>query len=80
MTLSTMAAPIDFAAKRLQKLVFLVTSLGVFIASLDLSIVNVAFPSLQRSFPGDSTAALAWVITGYSITYGSLLVYCRSYR
>ena len=43
-------------------------------ASLDLSIVNVAFPALERSFPHDSRATLAWVITGYSIVFGSLLV------
>ena len=42
--------------------------------SLDLSIVNVAFPALEKSFSHDSTAILAWVITAYSITYGSLLV------
>jgi EmrB/QacA subfamily drug resistance transporter len=61
-------------ANRVRTLVFLVTSLGAFMGSLDLSIVNVAFPALERSFSGDSTAALAWVITAYSITYGSLLV------
>ena len=43
-------------------------------ASLDLSIVNIAFPALERSFPLESKAALAWVITGYSIVFGSLLV------
>ena len=43
-------------------------------ASLDLSIVNIAFPAMQRSFPHDPRAALAWVITGYSIVFGSLLV------
>ena len=52
----------------------MVTALGAFMASLDLSIVNVAFPALERSFPHDSRAALAWVITGYSIVFGSLLV------
>src|SRR5271155_1746358 len=56
------------------KLVFIVTALGAFMASLDLSIVNVAFPALERSFPHDSRASLAWVITGYSIVFGSLLV------
>lgn len=54
--------------------IFAVTALGAFMASLDLSIVNVAFPALERSFPRDSKAALAWVITGYSIVFGSLLV------
>jgi EmrB/QacA subfamily drug resistance transporter len=56
------------------KTVFVVTALGAFMASLDLSIVNVAFPALERSFPGDSRATLAWVITGYSIVFGALLV------
>lgn len=54
--------------------VFFVTALGAFIASLDLSIVNVAFPALERSFPHDTRAALAWVITGYAIVFASLLV------
>ena len=57
-----------------RKLVFAVTALGAFMASLDLSIVNVAFPALERTFSGDSRASLAWVITGYSIVFGALLV------
>ncbi len=59
---------------RRRGLVFVVTALGAFMASLDLSIVNVAFPALERSFPHDSRASLAWVITGYSIVFASLLV------
>lgn len=54
--------------------IFVVTALGAFMASLDLSIVNITFPALERSFPHDSQASLAWVITGYSIVFGSLLV------
>ena len=57
-----------------QRTIFAVTALGAFMASLDLSIVNVAFPALQHSFPHDSRATLAWVITGYGIVFGSLLV------
>ena len=57
-----------------QRTVFVVTALGAFMASLDLSIVNVAFPALEHSFPHDSRATLAWVITGYGIVFGSLLV------
>jgi MFS family permease len=74
MTELTSAAAGTSKVIRLRTLVFLVTSLGAFMGSLDLSIVNVAFPALERSFSGDTTAALAWVITAYSITYGSLLV------
>ncbi len=54
--------------------VFTVTALGAFMASLDLSIVNVAFPALERAFPHDARASLAWVVTGYSIVFGALLV------
>ena len=43
-------------------------------ASLDLSIVNVAFPALERAFAHDTRASLSWVLTGYSIIFGSLLV------
>jgi EmrB/QacA subfamily drug resistance transporter len=57
-----------------RRVVFGVTALGAFMASLDLSIVNVAFPALQRSFPYDSRATLAWVITAYTIVFASLLV------
>lgn len=54
--------------------VFVVTALGAFMGSLDLSIVNVAFPALERSFPRVPEASLSWVITAYSIVFGSLLV------
>jgi EmrB/QacA subfamily drug resistance transporter len=63
---------VERAARR--RAVFLVTAMGAFMASLDLSIVNVAFPALERTFAADSRATLAWVITGYSIVFGSLLV------
>jgi EmrB/QacA subfamily drug resistance transporter len=62
------------AAVSRARTIFLVTALGAFMASLDLSIVNVAFPALERAFTHDSRASLAWVITGYSIVFGSLLV------
>jgi EmrB/QacA subfamily drug resistance transporter len=55
-------------------LVFAVTALGAFMAALDLSIVNVAFPDLEASYPSASQASLAWVITAYVIVFGALLV------
>src|SRR5205823_4173867 len=54
--------------------VFAVTALGSFMAALDLSIVNVAFPDLEASYPNASQASLAWVITAYAIVFGALLV------
>lgn len=53
---------------------FVVTALGTFMASLDLSIVNVAFPDIEASYPTASSAALSWIITAYSIVFGALLV------
>jgi EmrB/QacA subfamily drug resistance transporter len=54
--------------------VFAVTVLGAFIVALDLSIVNVAFPSMEASFPETSTATLSWVLTAYSVVFGALLL------
>ncbi|HEY5097194.1 MAG TPA: DHA2 family efflux MFS transporter permease subunit [Acidimicrobiales bacterium] len=73
---SKMAATDTVAARTTsrQRTIFAVTALGAFMASLDLSVVNVAFPALERSFPLESRATLAWVITGYGIVFGSLLV------
>jgi EmrB/QacA subfamily drug resistance transporter len=70
----TSSGPDRPAHRRGLALVFAITALGAFMASLDLSIVNVAFPALERSFRGDSAASLAWVITGYAIVFGALLV------
>ncbi|MCY3637258.1 MAG: DHA2 family efflux MFS transporter permease subunit [bacterium] len=46
---------------------------AAFMVVLDVSIVSVAFPSIQKSL-GASNAALSWIVSGYSITVGSLLL------
>lgn len=53
---------------------FAVSATAAFIAALDLAIVNVAFAEIARSFPGVSRATISWVVTSYSIVFGSLLV------
>lgn len=40
---------------------------------LDFSIVNVALPSIEREL-GVSTAVAQWVVTGYAIAFGGLLI------
>ncbi|MHB1905677.1 MAG: DHA2 family efflux MFS transporter permease subunit [Acidimicrobiales bacterium] len=76
MTGSSGKCTVDFVAadRANRRAVFIVTALGAFMASLDLSIVNVAFPALERAFSHDTRASLAWVVTGYSIVFGALLV------
>ena len=54
--------------------VFAVTVAAAFMVALDLSIVNVAFPSIRRSFPDVSTATLSWVLAAYSVVFGALLL------
>ena len=54
--------------------VFVVTVAAAFMVALDLSIVNVAFPSIGASFPDASPATLSWVLTAYSVVFGALLL------
>jgi EmrB/QacA subfamily drug resistance transporter len=42
---------------------------GMFMSILDISIVNVAIPTIQNEF-GANTDDLQWVITGYTLTFG----------
>jgi EmrB/QacA subfamily drug resistance transporter len=62
------------AAPRIPWPVFFVTVTGAFVVALDLSIVNVAFPSIKASFPDASTSTLSWVLTSYSVVFGALLL------
>jgi EmrB/QacA subfamily drug resistance transporter len=49
------------------------TVLGSGLAFLDGSVVNTALPSIQRTYDA-SLAQQQWVVTGYLLTLGSLLV------
>jgi EmrB/QacA subfamily drug resistance transporter len=51
-----------------------IVSVGVFVASLDLFIVNIAFPDIQRDFDGTRLATLSWVLNAYAIVFAALLV------
>ena len=54
--------------------VLLVTAVAVFMAFLDVTIVNVAFPSIEAAFPTSSLAELSWVLNAYNIVFAALLV------
>ena len=47
---------------------------GVFLASLDLFIVNMAFPMIARDFTSTSLAQLSWILNAYTIVFAALLV------
>lgn len=48
--------------------------IGVFISAVDMLIVNIAFPSMQESFPTASLTDLSWVMSAYAITFAALLL------
>jgi EmrB/QacA subfamily drug resistance transporter len=51
-----------------------IVCVGVFMASLDLFIVNIAFPAISRHFGGASLGSLSWILSGYAIVFAALLV------
>lgn len=55
------------------KLVLTIVCLAQFMVVLDISIVNVALPSIQKDL-AFSAADLQWVVTAYSLTFGGLLL------
>lgn len=55
-------------------LISLVVCVGVFMSSLDLFIVNIAFPAIGRHFGGASLGTLSWILSGYAIVFAALLV------
>src|SRR3954464_14031659 len=54
--------------------VLLVSACGAFLAFLDATIVNVAFPSIRESFPGQSIGTLSWVLNAYNIVFAAFLI------
>ena len=55
-----------------------VTTLVFFLVVIDVSAVNVVFPSIRDDFKV-STATLGWAISGYNITVASLLMVAGRY-
>jgi EmrB/QacA subfamily drug resistance transporter len=54
--------------------VLAVTAVAVFMGFLDVTIVNVAFPDIERDFTEASRADLSWVLNAYNIVFAALLV------
>src|SRR5215207_11672451 len=51
----------------------MVSQLAAFMALLDVSIVNVALPSIQN-YLGAAPATAQWVVSGYALTFGLALI------
>src|SRR5436190_757736 len=59
--------------RRNSNALLLVVCLGQFMVILDVSIVNVALPSIQDSL-GFSTNGLQWVLNAYALTFAGFLL------
>ena len=53
--------------------VLAIASAATFVAFLDVTIVNIAFPDLQRDFSEASLSLLSWVVAAYGIAFAATL-------
>jgi MFS transporter, DHA2 family, methylenomycin A resistance protein len=54
--------------------VLVLSSLGFFLITLDILIINLALPSIDRELGGGTTAQ-QWVIDGYTLMFAALLLF-----
>ena len=66
-------APASFLATSRGRLTLLLLCAVQFLDVVDSSIMNVALPSIRRDL-GFSAQGLQWVLSGYLVTYGGLLL------
>ncbi|MFD9596701.1 MFS transporter [Kitasatospora sp. NPDC059973] len=52
----------------------LLCCLGAFVAFLDSTIVNVAFPNIAKTFSGSDLPTLSWVLNGYNVVIAAFLM------
>ncbi|MEJ8282358.1 MFS transporter [Curtobacterium citreum] len=71
---TTADVPTDRGPHRAARLTLVLASLGFFLITLDILIVNVALTTIGREL-GGSTAGLQWVIDAYTLLFASLLLF-----
>ncbi len=62
-----------FAEENRKWLTLASVSFGLFMIMLDNTVVNVALPSIQRDLGAD-LSELEWIVTGYALTFASLML------
>ncbi|MCU1657130.1 MAG: putative drug resistance efflux protein, partial [Pseudonocardiales bacterium] len=70
---SALRRGIDASRTRPAALVLAVVCVAQFMVVLDVSIVNVALPNIQRDL-GMSQNALGWVLNAYTLTFAGFLL------
>jgi EmrB/QacA subfamily drug resistance transporter len=56
-------------------IVLAILSLGHILETIDLTVVNVALPTIKTDL-GFSNASLSWVVNAYSVAFGGFLLLC----
>ncbi len=76
-----MVKPERIGARRVSppKVILAVSSLGVFMAFVDATIVEIAFPDIRASFPETDISSLSWVLNAYNIVLAAFLVAAGSF-
>jgi EmrB/QacA subfamily drug resistance transporter len=69
----TSASPTDLQTSGRRWLALAVLILGVVMGMLDTTVVNVALPTIRTSIDA-SEATLSWIISGYALAYGLILI------
>ncbi len=54
--------------------VLAVSAAAVYVVFLDATIVNIAFPAISADFSDVTRSGLSWVLNGYAVVFGALLV------
>ncbi len=54
--------------------VLLVTSVAVYLVSLDVTVVNIAFRAIEADFTDTNRATLSWVLSGYNVAFAAALL------
>jgi len=57
-----------------KNIILLIVAVAQFMVVLDVSIVNVALPSIYKALHFGSPASLQWVVTAYTLAFGGFLL------
>ena len=60
--------------RRGPRTVLAVAALGSAVAFVDATIVNIALPDIERSFPGTSISSISWILNAYNIVFAAFLL------
>jgi MFS family permease len=75
--MNTTITPAGRPGRRRRRLVLAIRCLSLFIAGIDVTIVNVTLPSIQRSLHA-SVSGLQWTVDAYTLVLACLLMLAGS--